>query len=138
MSKFTIDISGLSPDERLAAKNLIIAAAEAKAEAQFNEAVAKAEAEAAAEAAAEAEANKPENVEMANLQRQEEARLKKFKDNLFDVEEEYDCYVVNGQLGKKKLYRVFNTLTKAKQFSADILAIGGRIYTHEPISCKIK
>lgn len=138
MSKLTIDLGILSVDKQEAAKTLVIAAAKAKAEAEFKVALAKAEAEAEAKAEAETFAKSPEGLAEAQAEAKEAERLKNFRKKLFDVEDQYDCYVVNGQVGQKKFYRVFSNLASAKKFSKDVLSIGGRIYTHEPISCKIK
>ena len=138
MSKLTIDLGILSDEEQKAAESLVIASALAKAKADFNASLAKSKEELKIKAQAEAFAKSDEGLAKAEAEAKEAERLNNFREKLFDVESNYDCYVINGQLGKEKLYRVFSTVSAAKKFAEDLKAIGGRVYTHEPVSCKIK
>lgn len=137
MSGITVDIAHLSEDKMCALKNLVGDAAKAKAEAKLQAEIQKvAEAKAKADIKVAYELS-DEGIKAAQEIEEEKERLARFKASL-DKVEEADCFVVNGQLGNRKIYQVFSSLLAAKQWSKDLVSIGGRVYTREPVSCKMK
>jgi|13_taG_2_1085334.scaffolds.fasta_scaffold18277_1 NhaP-type Na+/H+ and K+/H+ antiporter len=138
MSGITINGLGAFSNKDLETlKDLAAKAAAAQAKADLQASFAKA---AAAQAKADAKAayELSEEGKKAVVAAQVEAeRLARFKDSL-DAVEDADCYVINGQLNNRKIYKVFSSMTAAQQWSKDLVKIGGRVYTRTPEPCKMK